>query len=221
MTFIQELTAGFEANTNAENALYMHNYLRGLFTFYGLKTNDRRVIFKEACLNHKDKIKTDCRDIARDLYAKEKRDYHYCAVELLTKELKKKFVKNDIHLIEFLIINHSWWDTVDAIAKYLAGGYLQQFPEETTVVIDRFSNSDNMWLNRTAILFQLGYKKDTNQAILFEQCLKHKDSKEFFIQKAIGWALREYGKTNPEAVREFVTTAALKPLSTREALKNL
>ncbi|QEE50053.1 DNA alkylation repair protein [Flavobacterium alkalisoli] len=221
MNFIDELTLGFKANANAENAKYMQDYMRGLFTFYGLKTNDRRAIFKEACLNHKQEIKTSCRDIALKLYETEKREYHYCAIELLIKELKKKFVKDDIILIEHLIVTHSWWDSVDTISKYLLGVYLQQFPEETENVINRFSDSDNMWLNRSAIIFQLGYKKDTIEDILFTQSLKHKHSNEFFIQKAIGRALREYGKTNPQAVRDFVTKAGLKPLSAREALKNL
>lgn len=221
MNFIDELTSGFKVNANAENAKSMQDYMRGLFTFYGLKTNDRRAIFKEACLNHKQEIKTSCRDIALKLYEMEKRDYHYCAIEVLIKELKKNFVKDDIILIEHLIINHSWWDSVDTIAKYLLGVYLQQFPEETKDIINRFSDSDNMWLNRSAIIFQLGYKKDTDKDILFTECLKHRQSNEFFIQKAIGWALREYGKTNPKAVRDFVSSASLKPLSTREALKNL
>ena len=78
-----------------------------------------------------------------------------------------------------------------------------------------------MWLNRSAILFQLGYKQKTNAEFLFSECLKQSHSNEFFIKKAIGWALREYAKSNPEAVKEFVKTINLKPLSTKEALKNM
>ena len=78
-----------------------------------------------------------------------------------------------------------------------------------------------MWLVRSTILYQLGYKKETNEAILFQQCLNHKASNEFFIQKAIGWALREYAKVNLEAVLNFVNKAGLKPLSTREAIRNI
>ena len=221
MTFINELTIAFSANANTENAQYMQDYMKGLFSFYGIKTDQRRKLFKAAWDNHKTEIKANCRNIAKELYAKQKRDYHYCAIEILVKELKKNFVKEDIELIDYLITHNSWWDSVDTIAKYLLGAYLQQFPQETETVIERFSNSNNMWLNRSAILFQLGYKNNTNKDILFSECIKHKNSKEFFIQKAIGWALREYGKVNPDAVREFVKTAGLKPLSTREALKNL
>ncbi len=78
-----------------------------------------------------------------------------------------------------------------------------------------------MWLNRSAILFQLGYKEKTNFDLLKLVCEKHKTSSEFFIQKAIGWSLREYAKINPEAVKNFVTATNLKKLSEKEALKNL
>lgn len=140
---------------------------------------------------------------------------------MLIEATKKGFEENDISIIEKIIITNSWWDTVDVIAKYLVGGYLKQYPQVRETVIGNFSSSDNMWLNRTAILFQLGYKKDTDKVILFRECDKHKGNKEFFIRKAIGWALREYAKANPEAVKVFVKTARLSPLSEREALKNL
>jgi 3-methyladenine DNA glycosylase AlkD len=139
----------------------------------------------------------------------------------LVKEFKKNYVLEDIKLIENLIITNSWWDSVDVVAKYLLGGYLQQFPNETYEVIERFSNSNNMWLNRSAILFQLSYKEKTNFDLLKSECEKHKESKEFFIQKAIGWALRDYSRFNPNVVTEYVNSTNLKPLSQREALRNI
>ena len=139
----------------------------------------------------------------------------------MIKELKGNYIKEDIQLIEKLILNNSWWDSVDTIAKYILGEYLFEFPLETKNVIERFSNSENMWLNRSAILFQLGYKQKTNADFLFSECLKQSHSNEFFIQKAIGWALREYAKSNPEIVRQFVKNSNLKPLSIKEALKNI
>jgi 3-methyladenine DNA glycosylase AlkD len=78
-----------------------------------------------------------------------------------------------------------------------------------------------MWLNRSAILFQLGYKQKTNFEILKSECEKHKYSNEFFIQKAIGWALREFAKTNPLVVKTYVNNTNLKTLSKKEALKNI
>jgi 3-methyladenine DNA glycosylase AlkD len=137
------------------------------------------------------------------------------------KELKRNYKKEDIQLIEKLITTNSWWDTVDTIAKNILGEYLLEYPLETENVIERFSNSDNMWLNRSAILFQLGYKQKTNFELLQSECEKHKNSNEFFIQKAIGWALREYTKTNPEMVRNYVANTNLKKLSQKEALKHI
>ena len=78
-----------------------------------------------------------------------------------------------------------------------------------------------MWLNRSAILFQLGYKNKTDETLFYKLCLEHRHSDEFFIQKAIGWALREYGKTNPESVLNFVRSNTLKTLSEKEAIRNI
>lgn len=221
MGFIGDLEKAYTASASAESAAAMEKYMKNRFTFYGLKTDVRRGLCKQVLEANKQEVKDNARALAKTLYAKTEREYHYSAIEILMKELKKKFRKDDIALIGYLIVNHSWWDSVDTIAKYLLGGYLQQFPEEADKVIAEFSGSENMWLNRSAILFQLGYKKETHQDLLFSECLKHKGSREFFIQKAIGWALREYAKTNQEAVKTFVATAHLKPLSTREALKNV
>jgi len=98
---------------------------------------------------------------------------------------------------------------------------LNQFLEEAHNVIMRFSSASNLWLNRSAILFQLSYKEKTDFELLKLICEKHKHSKEFFIQKAIGCALRDYSRFNPRAVKEFVLSAQLKPLSSREALRLL
>lgn len=219
--FIDELSVLYKQNASPENAVAMAKYMKGHFAFFGIKTDLRRALHKQAVENNNAESKEDARNIALTLYNKPQREFHYSAIEILIKELKKKFVLQDIKIIEYLLVTHSWWDSVDTISKYLLGEYLRQYPAEIPATIERFSDSDNMWLNRAALLFQLGYKKDTDEALLLSECIKHRESKEFFIQKAIGWALREYGKTNPEAVRNFVPSAGLKTLSVREALKNI
>lgn len=221
MDFITDLSLAYAKNANPENATAMEKYMKNLFVFHGLKTDLRRALHKSAVDKHKAEVKENARELAVTLYNKKEREYHYSAIEILMKELKEKFLLEDIQLIEKLLVTHSWWDSVDTISKYLLGEYLREFPKEIPGVIGRFSASGNMWLNRAAILFQLGYKKDTDKKLLFRECEKHRLSKVFFIRKAIGWALREYAKTNPEAVRRFVSKAGLNPLSTREALKNL
>lgn len=221
MRLIHDLEKGYTENASPQNAVAMEKYMKNHFTFYGLKTEVRRKIHKECLDNNKQEVKENARQLALGLYSKSEREYHYSAIEILMKEFKKNLRLEDIGLIEHLLVTHSWWDSVDTISKYLLGGYLKQFPQERDNVLVGFSGSENMWLNRSAILFQLGYKKETDAVLLFSMCEKHRQSKEFFIQKAIGWALREYAKTNPEAVKNFVKNTNLKPLSTREALKNL
>ena len=221
MNFIQNLGQDLHQKANRELAIPMENYMKNNFSFLGIKTEERRAIFKENYEKSKSEIKANFRTIAWELFNKNEREFHQCAIDLLVKEFKKNFILEDIKLIEKLIITNSWWDSVDVVAKYLLGGYLQQFPNETYEVIERFSNLENMWLNRSAIIFQLSYKEKTNFDLLKSECEKHKDSKEFFIQKAIGWALRDYSRFNPNGVSEYVNSTNLKPLSQREALRNI
>lgn len=221
MDFISELTIELTQLKNTENASAMHAYMKDNFPFLGIKTKERRLILQSLWKKYLPEIKANFRAIAWELMTKKEREFHYCGVEILIKEIKKKYIKEDVKLIEKLIITHSWWDTVDFMAKYILGNYLRQFPEETFTVIERFSNENNMWLNRSAILFQLDYKAKTNFDILISECERHKESKEFFIQKAIGWALREYATYNPSAVKNYVENTNLKPLSRKEALRKI
>lgn len=220
MDFISDLQQTFQKHANQSNRLPMEAYMKNKFMFLGIKSVQRRQLLKEVTKRHIDEVSENPRKIVKELYNKVKREYHYCAMELMSKFLQKKFKIEDIVLIEDLISTHSHWDTVDFISKHVLGNYLIQFPDETEKVVKKMSDSDNIWLNRSAILFQLGYKYKTNSDILFYECNKHAGSKEFFIQKAIGWALREYAKSNPEAVKAFVKSNELAPLSTREALKH-
>jgi 3-methyladenine DNA glycosylase AlkD len=219
--FIEALETEFVRNNSKEEAVAMENYMKNKFPFFGIKTNDRRLILKELSSQYKQEIDADFRRISLELFQKKEREFHYCGQEILFKSIKKKFLKDDIKLIEQFIITHSWWDSVDFLAKYLLGYYLKKFPSETYAVIEKFSNSDNMWLNRSALLFQLDYKEKVDFELLKSECEKHSKSNEFFIQKAIGWALRNYSKHNPSGVRDFVQNTPLKPLSIREALRKI
>lgn len=221
MGFITELENAFIEKSHVENALAMAKYMKNKFVFFGIRTTERRHILKEIWKRHKQEVSNDPRALSVLLFEKNQREFHYCAIEILIKELKGKYQPEDIELIEKLITTHAWWDTVDTISKNILGEYLLEFPESIVGNITKFSNSENMWLNRSAILFQLGYKEKTDFDLLKTVCNQHKFSNEFFIQKAIGWALREYAKTNPEAVKRFVADTKLKRLSRKEALKNL
>lgn len=221
MDFINALKASFINHSSSENKLAMEAYMKHKFEFYGIKSPDRKSIQKEIIRNHKNEVSEKCRIIVKKLYKLPQREFHYCGIEIMDKFLKKNYRQTDIVLIECLLTTHSHWDTVDFTAKHILGNYLLDHPGNTEGVINAFSNSDQMWLNRSAILFQLGYKEKTNADILFRECKKHSGCKEFFIKKAIGWSLREYAKVNPESVIKFVNNNALSNLSRKEALKHL
>lgn len=221
MRFCSDLENDFRKASSRELAIPMEIYMKNNFTYFGIKTEKRRAIFKSIYEQNKAEVKSNFRAIAWELFQMKEREFHQTAIDLLVKEFKKNFVLEDIQFIEKLVITNSWWDSVDTIAKYILGGYLLQFPSETLKVIEHFSNSENMWLNRSSILFQLSYKEKTNFEILKTECEKHKHSNEFFIQKAIGWALRDYSRFNPKEVKVYVNSTNLKPLSKREALRLL
>lgn len=219
--FIKDLIDLYSKHANAENATHMKNYMRGQFEFYGIKTKERRTLLKQAIASNEEEVVTNVRELTFQLYKLPQREFHLTANEIFDKQLRKKYLKDDIVLIERLITENSWWDTVDFIAKWVLGNYLTIYPDMVETTITRFSNVDNIWLNRSTIIFQLGYKHNTDEELLFKQCMAYKESNEFFIQKAIGWALREYGKTSPQSVLNFVNSTSLKPLSHREAIRNI
>lgn len=221
MSFINALETAFQENSNPENAVAMSKYMKNKFPFFGIKTTERRNIFKTIWKQNQQEVTANARTICLALFEKQQREFHYCGIEIIIKELRKKYDKEDIEFIKKLITTNSWWDSIDTIAKYILGEYLREFPEKIPEIISDFSKSDSMWLNRSTILFQLGYKENTDFELLKNICNQHLSSSEFFIQKAIGWALREYAKTNPEAVKYYVLVNNLKPLSRKEALKNL
>jgi 3-methyladenine DNA glycosylase AlkD len=144
----------------------------------------------------------------------------YCAIELAAK-YSKVWEMSFIEIIGFCIMNKSWWDSVDAIASLLSGPYFKKYPSKIKSVTGGWNRSDNIWLQRSSLLFQIKYRDTTDNALLSKYILRLSGSREFFIQKAIGWILREYAKTNPDWVKKFVAANNLKPLSVREALRNV
>ena len=208
----------FRENANPENAFFMKKYMKEKFTFLGIKSPERRALTRAFYKNYNRPDINNIENIVRQLWKMEEREFQYFAMELVDKELKK-MVRNDVQLFEYFIVNKSWWDTVDFIAANLVGKHLLNFPGLIEQMNKKWISSENIWLNRTALLFQLKYKNNMDAKLLKQNILKCRDSKEFFIRKAIGWVLREYSKTNPVWVSEFVDSTTLSPLSKREALK--
>lgn len=219
--YLLPLKESFEANANAENALAMRAYMKNLFEFHGIKSTERRGLQQAFLAEHGQPQPFDI-EILLSLWKADQREYQYFGLDLLRKHAKKA-LKNDLELIQQLIVTKSWWDTVDGLASWVCGPYFRKFPERMRPITDAWSVSENMWLRRTSIIFQLGYKDKTDTSLLLDHIEKNLGTKEFFINKAIGWSLREYAKTDPEFVRDHVDRmkTELNALSVREALKNL
>ncbi|NOY76887.1 MAG: DNA alkylation repair protein, partial [Calditrichaeota bacterium] len=162
--------------------------------------------------------KNNLEKIVKILWEKPEREYQYFAQEL-TEKYNKQFDKNDIKLFEFMITHKSWWDTVDFIAPKLVGEYFKIYPDQRNTNIEKWIASDNIWLQRTSILFQLNYENELDTEFLAYIINSLLGSKEFFINKAIGWILRQYSKVNSNWVIEFTKHTQLDKLSYKEALR--
>ncbi|QBA65574.1 DNA alkylation repair protein [Muriicola soli] len=192
--------------------------MRDQFEFYGLKSPVRRDIQKELFRKHLPPLRSDIKELVIKLWKLPERENHYMAQELAKKKLKV-VAKEDYLLFENLITHKSWWDTVDFIAANLVGNYFKAFPEQRTEITSKWLGTGNIWLQRSVLLFQLKYKAEVDTEFLADTIHYLTGSKEFFINKAIGWILREYSKTNPIWVSQFVEATQLHSLSKREALR--
>ncbi|AZN38643.1 DNA alkylation repair protein [Paenibacillus albus] len=220
-TYCKDIEVLLRSHANVEAAEAMSAYMRGLFPFLGIRTTERATLTKQFMKVNGVPSGDALEEAVRELWAMPEREFHYTAMVLMEKR-KKELRPDDIALLEFIITTNSWWDTVDLIASHLVGALFAKHPEMVQPYTEKWMNeSDNLWLRRTAILFQLSYKANTDAALLFDMIRRTAREEDFFIRKAIGWALREYGKTDAEAVRQFVAETELSGLSKREALKHI
>lgn len=222
--YLTTLQSEFESHSNPKIAAEQKAYMRNQFEYFGIKTTNRRELQKPFLSKEFLPKKNQLSEIVKILWQKPQREYHYFAQELVFK-YKNQLEKEDIALFEFMVLNNSWWDTIDFIAPKLINPYFKLFPKERDVYIKKWLDSQNIWLQRSAILFQLKDKEKTDTDLLtfviHSLISSEMASKEFFINKAIGWVLREYSKTNPKWVIDFVAKneSKLSNLSKREALR--
>jgi 3-methyladenine DNA glycosylase AlkD len=216
--YVTGIRRDYEKLRNAERAVPMQQYMRNQFLYLGMMTDERRKTGNEYIRKHPLPDHDSMHAIVKELWELPERDYQYFAIELIIK-CRKNWTKNDIELFEWLIVHKSWWDTVDFLANQVVGPWFKKYPQAIKAVTKKWNRSDNIWLQRMSILFQLKYKSDTDLELLYDYIQHLKRSKEFFVQKAIGWILREYSKTDPAEVMRFVRETELSPLSRREALK--
>lgn len=220
LEYLRILESEFQRKKNDKIALEQKAYMRNQFEFYGIKAQERREIQKPFLVKEHLPEKSKLHKIVSSLWSKSQRENQLFAQELVQKYVKQ-FEKGDMALLEFMVTNKSWWDTVDFIACNLMGAYFKKYPEEKMMYVDKWLSSNNIWLQRSALLFQLKYKNELDKKILSYCISSLLGSREFFINKAIGWILRQYSRTNPDWVLEFVNKTALNSLSKREALRLL
>ena len=210
----------FKANENPRNAVAQSAYMKNKFVFFGLTSPQRKELLKVPFAKANRPKKNELEQELRGLWNDPHRECQYAAQELFMK-FHKELERTDIELIEFMVLEKSWWDTVDFIASNLIGSYFTRFPDERDHYLEKWLNSGNMWLQRCTLLFQLKYKSDLDANLLSRCILELKDTKEFFLNKAIGWALRQHSKEDPEWVGRFIENTQLSNLSVREGSKYL
>lgn len=203
---------------NADDARAMKAYMRGRFEFLGVKTPARRKAAKAFFKKHGG-ADIDWRFV-RQAWEHPFREMQYAALDYLETR-KNLLCPGDLPQLKKLAQTKSWWDTIDFLDR-LAGGIIAGFPETRPVIL-QWSRDEDIWLRRLAIDHQLLRKDQTDQHLLEQILVNNLNQTEFFINKAIGWALRDYSKTNPEWVKNFIRQhhGKMAPLSIREASKYL
>ena len=218
--YVARLRNLLEAHADEAYAVEMKAYLRNQFEFFGMRSPERKVIFNDFIGRHGIPGIDGLRDVADILFEEEEREFQYFGIEAAGL-LKKSWTPESIDLFESMAVRKSWWDSVDYIKSACLRDYFLRFTELRGEITERWIDSGNIWLQRLSVIFQLGYRDRTDRDLLERNITRLADSSEFFVQKAIGWALRDYARTDPEFVLRFVDRNKLKPLSRREALKRL
>ena len=216
-----EIVSLLKENANPIQAVDMSAYMRDQFQFFGIKSPLRKELVREIKAMVKPMTSIDYQEFIQLLWDDPHRECQYIATDLMGT-IKKKLEVDWIDFLEQLIITKSWWDTVDFLAPNLLGNIFSRHVEIGHKYTDRWIESDNIWLQRSALIYQLRCKDKVDFERLTRYILLRKDSKEFFVQKAAGWALRQYSKFEPDKVRFFLdTNNDLAKLTVREGSKYL
>jgi 3-methyladenine DNA glycosylase AlkD len=219
-TLVERLQEELPRAADPVRAAAMAKYMRDQFPFYGIPSTPLSVLFRHAQAGLPRPSSEDAASFALACWELPEREYQYAACTYLRRHARQ-LDADFLDTARYLLVTKSWWDTVDALAAHVVGPLLSAYPSMVKVM-DDWAAGDEMWLTRAAILFQMRYKRETDAQRLFGYCVSRAGDRDFFIRKAIGWALREYAKTEPQAVRDFVSAhPELSGLSQREALKNI
>ena len=217
--YYRELDARLAAIAVEENAIPMQKYMKNHFEFYGIKSPFRKKAVAEFKKENGLLSPEEIEEFVYLCWDNPCRELQYSCMELVAKE--KNPNPDRLELYKWMVVHKSWWDSVDFIASTIIGSLFYKHPDLILEQSQQFIQSQDLWLQRSALIFQLKYKKKTDLNLLFHYCEILAQHPDFFIRKAIGWALRQAGKFYPVEVRDFVKSTSLSKLSVREALKHL
>jgi len=212
-----EIKKVFEAKEDKENAIAMSKYMRNMFDFYGIPSSKRKEIYNNFIKNEK-KLKMIDWNFLDDCYEDNHREFQYLVYDYLLS-MKQYATYDDIPKIKKYIVTKSWWDTIDFLCKVI--GDIELRDSRVKDIMLEWSNDENIWIKRAAIEHQLNLKDKTDYELLEKIIVNCLGTDEFFINKAIGWALREYSKTDSNWVKNFISKYKnqMSNLSIKEANK--
>ena len=218
---LDRLEQTYREAADPDRAPAMVAYMRNQVSFLGISAPRQKELTKVVLAGLPPPAEADVVAVVQACWALTEREFRYFGCGYARRHIKR-CGPTFLPTLEAAISTDSWWDTVDALASHGVGPLVRAHPPLLTEM-DRWIDSSDLWLARSAIIYQLGAKAATDTARLFDYCERRAGDTDFFIRKAIGWALREYAKTDPAAVRRFVSDhdAELSGLSKREALKHL
>lgn len=219
-TVLARLVEAYAAAADPVRAVPMARYMRDQFPFLGIPGPVQRTLSRAVLAGLDRPAEDDLRAVALGCWELPQREYQYFACGWLRRHARICSA-GFLDTVRHLIVTRSWWDTVDVLASRVVGPLVLRHPELVSTMDDWLAG-ENLWLTRTALLHQLFYREATDAARLFGYCTARAEHRDFFIRKAIGWALREYARTDPALVRGYVhdNRAQLSALSVREALRN-
>lgn len=200
--FVQHLQPQLFALANRTKAIGAQSYMQDIAPFLGVQTPERRSIVKMIAREMRIPSSEELASTARALWKLDEREFQYSASDLIAFHIAsadRKFLESHV---EFLITHKSWWDSVDSLGTAAVSPLTDKFGCEK--LIEKWNKSENIWLIRSAIQHQRGRKFEADNKLILRYCHDHSNSQEFFIVKAIGWALRDMAKVSPREVRQFL-----------------
>jgi 3-methyladenine DNA glycosylase AlkD len=222
---IRALRKALRDQADAAKAPIMQAYMKSEMPYWGVQTPELRRTAKAIFAAHPLETCGQWRDTVLELWrGAGRREERYAAIELAGYSRYREFrTMEALPIYEEMIVSGAWWDYVDAIATRQVGELLRLYPGKMAPLLRAWAESDDIWKRRSAILSQLSFKRDTNRTLLYNCIRPSLGSKELFLRKGIGWALREYAKTDAKEVIRYVRQheAQLSPLTRREALRNV